>query len=91
LDDLDKKQKWILEWMHNNEDTVNIYNQKFVDDYIKEFNPKHAVQPYGASSCPELGRKLSDLYKKYYLLRGKIGLSEMYVGFAKWVYVYELP
>lgn len=90
MSELNQKQKWIMNWMRNNGYRVDIYNKQFIDDYIKEFNPKYILQPYGASNVPEIGRLLSNMYKKYYLIRSRIGLSNMEVGFAKWVYVYEI-
>jgi hypothetical protein len=87
-EDLNDKQKWILKYV--NESTthrVNIYNQQFVNDYIEEFKPKYYCQPFGANTVPELGRLLSDMYKKYYLLRSRIGCQGG-EGFAKWVYSY---
>lgn len=87
--DLNEKQKWILKWINDCEiSSVDIYNQQFIDDYIKQFKPKYVVQPFGANHVPEVGRLLSSMYKKYYLLRSKIGLKNMEVGYAKWVYSY---
>lgn len=90
MSELNEKQKWILNWISSNDYRVDIYNKKFIDDYIERFSPNYIPQPYGANKVPEVGRLLSDMYKKYYLTRSRVGLTEMEVGFAKWVYVYEI-
>lgn len=84
------KQEWVIEYLREHKEGVDILNQDFVDKYIEKFNPKYAVQPYGANTCKQLNRLLSDMYHCNMLNRWVVGLSGIGMGFPKWVYVYTL-
>lgn len=83
------KQDWIIEYLktHNH---VDILDEQFVDEYIKKFNPKYVPQYWGAHTCRELGRMLSEMYHCNLLDRFRIGLRGCDVGMPKWCYCYEL-
>lgn len=87
---LSEKEKWIINYIKNtNIGSVDMLNEKFVDDYIEKFNPKHQVMPYGANSCFELSKLLSSMYQAGILNREAVGLSWT-PGFPKWIYHYSL-
>jgi hypothetical protein len=83
-----KKQDFITSYIRNNLGSTSIVDSRFVDSYIKEFNPKHIVQPFGANSCKEIGKMLSYFYKCNILDRTTVSLYHIEPGFPKWVYVY---
>ena len=85
------KQEWWINYICKNK-VVDMLNQPFVDAYIKEFNPKHVVMPWGANKCKELSVLLSDLYSQGILKRSTVGIpySTAGLGFPKWIYCYEL-
>lgn len=85
-----EKQKWILENISKYDNHVDILNDKFVAAYIEQFNPKIKIQPYGANTCRELGRLLSEMYRCNLLERFTIGLSKSEVGAPKWCYCYTI-
>lgn len=86
----EEKLNWIKEYMQTQEKYVDILNRTFSDAYIERFNPRHRVQPFGANTCPELGRILSMGFKKGMFERGRAGITTGFPGMAKWVYVYNL-
>lgn len=85
------KLDWIVNWLKENQH-ADVMNSKLVDEYEEEFKPKVDVMIYGANRCKDLGRTLSYGYKIGLLKRSPVGLTNgaWYVGFPKWVYVYEL-
>lgn len=87
-----EKQEWILKYIKNSDiGHVDIFDLEFVEQYIKECNPKKVVyQPYGANTVPELGKYLSEMYHGNLLDRCTIGLTQCYSGFPKWCYSYYL-
>lgn len=88
---MDERVEWVVDYALDKSETtgsVDITNTKFVDAYIAKFNPTHVVQPFGANTCPQLGRVLSECHKRGRATRSTIGLHRMEVGFPKWVYVY---
>lgn len=89
----DEKIDFILRYLKNkyNRYTINVLDSDFMWSYIEEFNLKYAKwQPFGAPTCEEVGKLLSDMYKQNLLDRYIIGLSGMESGFPKWIYCYEL-
>ncbi|PYE51511.1 hypothetical protein HUB98_05800 [Paenibacillus barcinonensis] len=82
------KEEWIKDYVEKN-GPVNILDVKFVDAYIDEFNPKHAIQPFGANKCKELGKMLSTLYNDNILNRSRISIHGLGYDYPNWVYVYE--
>ena len=85
------KELFVINYLKNKSDTIDILNTPFMDLYIDTFKPeKWSLQFSGAPMCPEVGRLLSSMYKKGILRRHSIGLSEMGVGWPKWIYVYSL-
>jgi hypothetical protein len=72
--------------------SVDVVNSDFVDAYVEATGARHAVQPYGAAKCPQLGRDLSAMKRAGTLKRFRCGLQGMGgMGFPRWVWVYELP
>lgn len=70
---------------------ADVLNSDFVDDYIEATKARHAVQPYGAATCPQLGRDLSAMKRAGVLKRHRVGLQGMGgMGFPRWVWSYEL-
>lgn len=86
--DIVDKQYWVLNYIKSNQ-VVDMLNEQFVDDYIKEFNTKHIVMPWGANKCNELSKLLSSLYNQGILKRSAVGIPKE-VGFPNWIYCYEL-
>lgn len=84
------KQDWVKIYLSEEDGRVDVLNVLFVDKYIKKFNPKHYIMPFGANKCREIGRLLSEMYKKGMLERCRVGLHRMERGFPKWVYSYSL-
>lgn len=82
------KEEWVCDYIRER-GAVDILNVEFVDQYIREFNPPHVSQPYGANTCKELNRLLSRMYKSGVLNRCAVGVSGG-IGFPKWVYCYDL-
>lgn len=87
---LSDKIEWIVNYMKENEPHVDIMNAAFVDAYIEEFNPRHAIMIYGANKCKEISRVLKSGYDMEIFRRGRIGLNAHLTGFPNWVYVYSL-
>jgi len=86
---MNKKWYFIGKYLLNTE-AVSVTDEEFVDSYIKEFNVKHKVTLYGAYKCYDLGRQLSQMYKRGFLDRFIIGINAPIDGFPKWVYTYSL-
>ena len=82
---------WIVKYCVEVEDRVDVLNRAFVSAYVDATGAACIYQPYGADSCPQLGRDLSKCYARKLLVRGRVGLTAMESGFPKWVYVYRLP
>lgn len=84
-----EKEDWVLQYIKTNK-IVDMLNEKFVDEYIEQFNPKHSIQMWGANKCNELSKLLASLYKQGILKRNSIGTPLASSGMPKWIYVYEL-
>lgn len=70
---------------------VDILVVDFVDEYLKQFNPKFKPTNWGAHKCPEIARYLSLCYKSNLLNRARLSLGYNWQpGFPKWVFVYYL-
>lgn len=85
-----EKIEWIKEYIHSSGSHVDILNRAFVDAYTARFDVQYRIQPFGANSCPDLGRVLALGYNMGEFQRSTIGLSRMEAGFPKWVYIYDL-
>ncbi len=84
-----EKQDFILNYLKKY-GSVNILDKFFVDNYIAKFKVKYTVQYFGANTCRDLGRVLSEMYKCNLLTRFRIGMDEAAPGFPNWIYVYRL-
>lgn len=83
------KKQFVLNYFDEVE-VIDVYHTKFIDDYIKEFNPKYKVQPYGPNTCRDAGKILSKMYKEGLLTRTALGLNGFAgLNYAKWTYCYE--
>ena len=82
------KQDWVIDWIDRH-GPMNILDIEFVDAFTEKFNVPYRIQPFGANSCPSLGRLLGNMYRYNLLDRSIIGLSEG-LGWPKWVYVYTI-
>ncbi|KKN66070.1 hypothetical protein LCGC14_0475480 [marine sediment metagenome] len=83
------KERWVLKNMPKC--GVDILNSDFVDLYIAAFNPVYRLTNWGAYKCPQLGKLLSQMFKKNILERGTISLGINWEpGFPKWVYSYSI-
>ena len=87
-----KKEKlnWIINYIQMYEH-VDIYNEKFVEQYVTECNPKRIEHKiYGSDYVPELGRYLAELYRQGVLMRFTIGLRYTHDGYPNWCYCYAM-
>ena len=84
------KLNWIKDYMKTVQNHVDILNREFSDAYIAKFNPPHLIQPFGANTCPELGKMLALGFKNGMFIRNSVGIQAGYWGMPKWVYVYHL-
>ena len=86
---MNNKERWVLK--HIPKVGVDILNADWVDAYIESFNAPHRICNWGANKCPQLGKLLSQMYKKNILNRGVIALGRAWQpGFPKWVYTYAV-
>ena len=86
-----EKINWVINYMKNNSQFVDVCNADFVDDYIAKFEPKkYRITNYGANKCPEIGRVLKAGYDNGVFERKPVGIPLMMQGYPKWVYVYSL-
>lgn len=70
---------------------VDVLDQAFVNAYIEATSARHTVQPYGAPTCPQLGRDLATMANDLILTRARAGVEGMRgMGFPSWVWRYEL-
>ena len=84
------KVDWICEYLNKKDSHVDILNRQFVDEYIKEFNPKIKETNFGADHCNDLSLSLKMGYDMGIFERARIGLHAHEMGFPNWVYVYSL-
>lgn len=85
-----EKKNWIVSYIEKHK-YADIFIEEFVNQYIKECNPKNVKQKlYGSQYVPELSIYLRELYKDNILQRYTIGLNSSKDGFPKWCYCYEL-
>jgi hypothetical protein len=89
--ELSNRIEFIKDWMINHNGHIDILDSEFVDAYTNEFNSKIKIQFFGANTCPELGKVLSQAYKQGIFSRFIISIIEHEPGFPNWVYTYELP
>ena len=86
-----EKEDWVIAYLKNIDNIgIDMLNEKFVDEYIKEFTPKYKVMLWGANRCIELSKLLSSMYNQGILKRTPIGIPNSPPGMPKWIYVYEL-
>ena len=84
-----ERQRFILDHLRAN-GLADTLDRDFVVAYIQATDAPSRGNPFGAPSCPTLGRDLSALYRQGKVARSRCGLSGHEVGFPRWVYVYEL-
>lgn len=84
-----ERHNWILKQVQKRE-RVDVLSAEFVDEYIDATGAVYSLQYFGAFTCRQLGRDLSEMWRNGLLTRSRIGLSGFESGFPKWVYVYEL-
>ena len=91
-DDYIKRKDWIVKYLKiTKEPWIDILNEKFVEEYIKEFNSKFEEVNYGALKCKEISNILTQMYKDNILNRNTHGVTRLSTeGFPKWVYIYSL-
>ena len=87
---MEAKLNWVIDYMKSISEYVDVMNADFVDEYIREFNPRHKVTNYGANKCQEIGRILKKGYDLGLFERKSVGIPLILSGFPKWVYVYKL-
>ena len=78
--------------MRTNDESVDVLNSEFVDDYSRATEAETSRMTIGAAKCKQLGRDLSHLYRNGRLDRYSTGLpaGDSSMGFPKWVYTYQL-
>lgn len=85
-----QQREWVVQWLKVNY-SCDVLNRDFHDEFADEFKVKQVFRMIGANECPQAMRVLSRMYHKdHYLNRSAIGLSQLGMGFPKWVYVYSL-
>ncbi len=86
------REKWILDWMKDSHERVDVLYATFVRHYVKATGAKSILMPFGADKCRQLGADLSRMHKAGILSRHATGLSpgDSSMGFPRWVYVYSL-
>lgn len=85
------RREWLLNYLETGQQKyVDVLNADFVNDYISATGASATAQPFGAPTCRQLGRDLSDLHQRLYLARGRASLNGHESGFPNWVYVYSL-
>lgn len=87
-----EKMEWIINYIKKSGcKSVDIFTVEFVNAYVQECKPKK-VNPrmWGGDNVPELGRILSEMYKRGLLWRTTMGAHYTQDGFPKWFYVYFL-
>lgn len=85
------RRAFILEYLAGHPPAVDVLDAGFVEAYVGATGVASGEQPFGAPSCPMLGRDLSALWKAGALRRVPVGLQGREVGFPAWVYSYSLP
>ena len=86
-----KRHEWILNWIKNYGEPVDVLNTYFVDAYIKATKANYSVRMYGANYCPQLGGDLLAMTKACLLKRRRTGIQGFgAMGFPRWVWSYEI-
>ena len=84
------KMNWILNYIRNSKvKIIDIFDEDFVNLYIEECKPnKVFCRIYGASSVPEIGKYLAEMYRLGILDRTVLPLNYSRDGYPKWCYIY---
>lgn len=86
-----ERHQWLLNWIKNYGEPVDVLNKTFVDQYVSATEAKYRIKMYGANYCPQLGRDLLLMTKNRLLKRHRTGIEGFgSMGFPKWVWSYEI-
>ena len=85
------RETWILDHLKSYPgERVSITDADFVADYIDATGAAHRVRMWGAHACPQLGRDLLRMKRKYLLKRDRSSIQGMGgLGFPTWVWTYR--
>lgn len=86
---IEKEKKFVVDYLKINK-TADVCNMDFHEKFYQKFGGKRKETWYGAQPVFKAMFVLKELYNVGILMRSRIRLSRIGIGFPKWCYTYEL-